>query len=66
MAVEMAANEENERYILAGEIGLLEMAWEDAEEIAAIADNLTISPEIVRQLDQLKAKRPSDSGVDRS
>ncbi len=66
MAVEMAANEENERYILAGEIGLLEMAWEEAEEIAAIADDLIVSPEIVRQLDQLKAKRPSDSGVDRT
>ena len=66
MAVEMAANEENERYILAGEIGLLEMAWEEAEEIAAIADDLIVSPEIVRQLDQLKAKRRSDSGVDRS
>ncbi len=66
MAVEMVANEENEQYILAGEIGLLEMAWEEAEEIAAIADDLTVSPEIVRQLDQLKAKRPSESGVDRS
>ncbi len=66
MAIEMAANEENERYILAGEMALLEMAWEEAEEIAAIADDLTVSPEIVRQLEQLKAKRPSDSGVDRS
>ena len=66
MAIEMAANEENERYILAGEMGLLEMAWEDAEEIAAIADDLAVSPEVVRRLDQLKAKRASHSGVDRS
>ena len=46
MAIEMAANEENEQYILAGEMALLEMAWEEAEEIAAIADDLTVSPEI--------------------
>ena len=55
-----------EQYILAGEIALLEMAWEEAEEIASIADDLIVSPEIVRQLEQLKAKRTSDSGVDRS
>ena len=33
-----------------GDMALLEMAWEEAEEIAAIADNLTLLPEVVRQL----------------
>jgi hypothetical protein len=54
LAVEMAANEENERYALEGEIALLEMAWEEAEEIAAIADDLVVSPEIERRLEELR------------
>ncbi len=40
LALEMAANEENERRALAGELAMLERAWRDAEEIAAIADTL--------------------------
>ena len=54
LAVEMAVNEEHERIALEGELALLEEAWKDAEEIAAIADNLTIPAEVDRQLDQLK------------
>jgi hypothetical protein len=33
---------------------LLELAWKDAEEIAAIADNLTIPAEVDQQLERLK------------
>ncbi len=54
LAVEMAVNEENERAALEGELELLEMAWQEAEEIAHIADGLTIPPEVDRQLDQIK------------
>jgi hypothetical protein len=38
LALEMAVHEENERRALEGELAVLEAAWRDAEEIAAIAD----------------------------
>ncbi len=59
MAMEMAANEENERFALEGEMALLEMAWEEAEEIAAIADNLTVPQDVERQLEELRRARKS-------
>ena len=40
VALEMAANEDIERRALLGELDLLHAAWKDAEEIAAIADEL--------------------------
>ncbi|HEU4997127.1 MAG TPA: hypothetical protein VFT29_20060 [Gemmatimonadaceae bacterium] len=40
LALEMAANEDAERRALAGELALLEEAWREAEEIAAIADHI--------------------------
>ena len=54
LAIEMAANEENERFALEGEIALLEMAWEEAEEIAAIADNLMVPPHVEAQLEEMR------------
>ena len=54
LAVEMAVNEEHERIALEGELALLELAWQDAEEIAAIADSLTIPAEVNEQLERLK------------
>jgi hypothetical protein len=42
LALEMALHEEQERRALAGELWLLEEAWKEAEEIAAIADNLLL------------------------
>jgi hypothetical protein len=36
----MAANEDIERRAMRGELEALETAWKDAEEIAAIADEL--------------------------
>jgi hypothetical protein len=56
LAVEMAVNEENERAALEGELELLEMAWQEAEEIAGIADSLTIPAEVDDQLRQLKGE----------
>lgn len=40
LALEMALHEEQERRALEGELWRLEQAWEQAEEIAAISDNL--------------------------
>ena len=40
LALEMASHEESERRALEGELHLLESAWREAEEIAAIADGL--------------------------
>lgn len=42
LAVEMALHEEQERRALEGELWRLERAWEEAEEIAGIADNLLL------------------------
>ena len=40
LALEMAMHEETERRALDGELALLATAWKEAEEIAAIADEL--------------------------
>lgn len=48
LALEMAAHEEIERRALEGELALLEDAWREAEEIAAIADNMFL-PENVKE-----------------
>ncbi len=45
LALEMALHEEQERRAMEGELAILEEAWRQAEEIAAIADNLLVSPE---------------------
>lgn len=42
LALEMASHEESERRALDGELHLLESAWREAEEIAAIADGLLL------------------------
>jgi hypothetical protein len=54
LAIEMAVNEENERVALEGELALLELEWKEAEEIAAIADELTLPEEVQRQLAELQ------------
>ncbi len=42
LALEMALHEEQERRALEGELWVLEQAWREAEEIAAIADKLLL------------------------
>ena len=42
LALEMALHEEQERRALEGELWRLRRAWEEAEEIAAISDNLLL------------------------
>jgi hypothetical protein len=45
LALEMALHEEQERRAMAEDLVELELAWREAEEIAAIADNLLVPPE---------------------
>jgi len=53
LAIEMAANEENERFALEGELALLELDWKEAEEVAAIADDLLVPPDVDRRLQEM-------------
>jgi hypothetical protein len=48
LALEMVSHEDAERRAMEGELAELERAWQEAEEIAAIADNLLL-PENVDQ-----------------
>ncbi len=54
LAFEMASHEESERRALEGELGLLEDAWREAEEIAAIADDMFVADDTRRRLSSLK------------
>ncbi len=48
LPLEMAAHESSERRALEGELEELERAWREAEEIAAIADDLLVPEEVRR------------------
>lgn len=54
LALEMAVNEETERRALEGELTLLEREWREAEELAAIADDLLLPQGIRERIRQLK------------
>jgi hypothetical protein len=54
LALEMASHEESERRALEGELYLLEEAWKEAEEIAAISDDMFLPEDITRRLTQMK------------
>lgn len=56
LAFEMALHEDSERAALEGELAELTRAWEDAEQIAGIADRLTIPAAINARVDALKKK----------
>ena len=60
LALEMATHEDSERRALEGELSILETAWHDAEEIAAIADDLFVSDDTRDKLADLKR---GDSGA---
>ena len=55
LALEMAAHEETERRAMEGELAALEQAWKEAEEIAAIADDMFLPTSIA---DWVKRHRP--------
>jgi len=46
LALEMAVHEESERRALEGELARLTAEWKEAEEVAAISDNLFVSPDV--------------------
>lgn len=54
LALEMALHEEAERRAMEGELALLEQAWRDAEEVAAIADNLLVPESVTDSLRRMK------------
>ncbi|MGQ0642332.1 MAG: hypothetical protein ACT4P6_16415 [Gemmatimonadaceae bacterium] len=56
LALEMALHEEGERRALEGELAALEEAWKEAEEIAAIADNLLIPESVETAFATMKRK----------
>jgi hypothetical protein len=53
LAFEMALHEEAERRALDGELAELEAAWREAEEIAAISDNLLIPVGVEQKMERL-------------
>ena len=54
ITIEMALHEEQERRAIRGELNVLEAAWQNAEEIAAIADDLFVPKETRQQIDNMR------------
>jgi hypothetical protein len=54
LAIEMAVHEEQERRAMEGELAELERAWQEAEEIAKIADAMFTPEQVEVRLAQLK------------
>lgn len=57
LALEMALHEESERHAMQGELGALAAAWEEAEAIAKIADDLLQPAVVSERLAALRARR---------
>ena len=65
LALEMALHEEQERRALEGELWLLEQAWREAEEVAAISDDLLLpagAEEFVREHRRTRTRRGDRDG----
>lgn len=62
LAIEMALHEEEEMRAMQGELWRLERAWKAAEEVAAIADGLTVPEGMDSELERL---RDDAAGADR-
>jgi hypothetical protein len=54
LALEMALHEADERRAFEGELAELEARWREAEEIAAIADDLLVPPAVSSRLSKLR------------
>jgi hypothetical protein len=54
LALEMALHETTEQHALDDELNLLERAWREAEEIAAISDDLLTPEHVRRRIDSAK------------
>jgi hypothetical protein len=63
LALEMALHEEQERRALEGELKALELAWQAAEEVAGIADDLLLPESVLQRLNDQgpSAKRQAPS-----
>jgi hypothetical protein len=59
LALEMCLHEDDERRALEGELAELEQRWKEAEEIAAISDNLFTPKEISDRVERLKDSESS-------
>ncbi len=57
LALEMASHEDAERRAFEGELHVLEAAWQDAEEVAGIADDMFLPLSIEEGLARLKRSR---------
>ncbi len=55
LAFEMALHEESERRAMDGELAALERAWQDAEGVARIADDLLTPPAVQQRFDAIKS-----------
>ena len=56
LALEMALHEETERRAMAGELALLERAWREAEEVAAIADDLLVPAGVRSTIERMRGR----------
>ena len=56
LALEMIAHEEEERRAMEGELAELERAWRDAEELAAVADDLLLPRSVRERLARLRGR----------
>lgn len=56
LALEMAVHEDSERVALQGELDALEAAWREAEEIAAIADDLLVPDAILQAIARVRER----------
>lgn len=65
LALEMASHEESERRAMEGELYLLEDAWREAEEIAAISDDMFLPTGVTDTLaeikDRVESQKPQHS-----
>jgi len=56
LALEMALHEEAERAAMEGELQVLENAWREAEEIAAISDSLLLPSTVDKAFEAIKRR----------
>ena len=57
----MALHEESERRAMDGELVQLTAVWREAEEIAAIADDMFVTPRVEKRMAALRSNRPNDA-----
>jgi hypothetical protein len=63
LAIEMATHEEAERRAMEGELDTLEAAWQQAEEIAEIADSLLVPKEVDEFVTSERERAPSEPKI---